>query len=62
MGHGGHHAGMSMDDMIRDMRNRFLVAAMLSMPILLWSPIGREVLGFTCRRRSDFATMSSRCS
>jgi Cu2+-exporting ATPase len=47
MGHGGHHAGMSMDDMVRDMRNRFLVAALLSVPILLWSPIGREVLGFT---------------
>ncbi|WP_138733823.1 heavy metal translocating P-type ATPase [Modestobacter excelsi] len=47
MGHGGHHAGMSMDGMVRDMRNRFLVAALLSIPILLWSPIGREVLGFT---------------
>src|SRR6478752_7201771 len=23
MGHGGHHGGMSMDDMVRDMRNRF---------------------------------------
>jgi P-type Cu2+ transporter len=46
MGHGGHHAGMSMDDMTRDMRNRFLLAAVLSVPILLWSPIGREVLGF----------------
>jgi Cu2+-exporting ATPase len=38
---------MSMDAMVRDMRNRFLVAAVLSVPILLWSPIGREVLGFT---------------
>ena len=47
MGHGGHHAGMSMADMVRDMRNRFLIAAVLSVPILLWSPIGREVLGFT---------------
>ena len=37
---------MSMADMVRDMRNRFLVAALLSVPILLWSPIGREVLGF----------------
>jgi len=46
MGHGGH-AAMSMDDMVRDMRNRFLVALVLSIPILLWSPIGREVLGFT---------------
>ena len=46
MGHGGH-AGMSMDAMIRDMRKRFLVAAILSVPILLWSPIGREVLKFS---------------
>jgi Cu2+-exporting ATPase len=46
MGHGGHHVGMSMDAMVRDMRNRFLVAALLSIPILLWSPIGREVIGF----------------
>jgi P-type Cu2+ transporter len=46
-GHGAHHAGMAMDDMVRDMRNRFLVAALLSIPILLWSPIGREVIGFS---------------
>ncbi|HOY58213.1 MAG TPA: heavy metal translocating P-type ATPase, partial [Verrucomicrobiota bacterium] len=46
-GHGHHSGGMSMDAMVRDMRNRFLVAAVLSVPILLWSPIGREVLGFT---------------
>src|SRR5215203_704289 len=45
-GHSGHHAGMSMDDMVRDMRNRFVLAALLSIPILLWSPIGREVIGF----------------
>ena len=35
-----------MDAMIRDMRNRFLVALILSIPITLWSPIGREVIGF----------------
>ena len=46
MGHGGH-GGMSMAAMVADMRNRFLVAAVLSIPVLLWSPIGREVLGFT---------------
>jgi len=45
MGHGGH-AGMSMAGMVRDMRNRFLVALALSIPILLWSQIGRKVLGF----------------
>jgi P-type Cu2+ transporter len=45
MGHGGH-GGMSMEAMVADMRNRFVVAALFSIPILLWSPIGREVLGF----------------
>jgi Cu2+-exporting ATPase len=45
MGHGGH-GDMSMAAMVADMRNRFLVAALFSIPILLWSPIGREVLGF----------------
>ncbi|GAA1017522.1 copper-translocating P-type ATPase [Acrocarpospora pleiomorpha] len=44
MGHGGH-AGMSMEAMVADMRNRFLVAAVLSVPILVWSPIGRTVFG-----------------
>ena len=43
MGHGGA-AGMSMDSMVADMRNRFLVAAIFSVPILLWSPIGRTAL------------------
>ncbi|WP_421734517.1 heavy metal translocating P-type ATPase [Cellulomonas sp.] len=47
MGHGGHHGGGSMADMVRDMRNRFLVALLLSIPILLWSPIGRELIGFS---------------
>ncbi|CAL8978510.1 Copper-exporting P-type ATPase [Cellulomonas sp. T2.31MG-18] len=47
MGHGGHHGGGSMADMVRDMRNRFLVALVFSIPITLWSPIGRKFLGFT---------------
>ena len=46
MGHGGH-AGMSMAGMVRDMRHRFLVAAALSVPIVLYSPMGRAMLGFT---------------
>ena len=45
MGHGGH-GEMSMADMVADMRNRFLVAALFSVPIVLWSPIGRDVVGF----------------
>ena len=35
-GHGGH-AGMSMDAMVRDMRNRFLVAVVFAIPIAVWS-------------------------
>jgi Cu2+-exporting ATPase len=46
IGHGGH-GGMSMDAMVADMRRRFLVAALFSIPIVLWSPIGRDVLKFT---------------
>lgn len=45
MGHGGHGA-MSMEGMVKDMRNRFLAAALFSIPILLWSPIGRDVIDF----------------
>ena len=43
-GQEGHD--MSMADMAKDMRNRFLVAVAFSIPIVLWSPIGRDVLGF----------------
>ena len=44
MGHGGH-GGTSMAGMVRDMRNRFLVAALFAVPILVWSPIGSDVFG-----------------
>jgi Cu2+-exporting ATPase len=43
-GHGGH-AGMSMAAMVRDMRNRFLVALVFTVPIVLWSMVGTELLG-----------------
>ncbi|MFI7119425.1 heavy metal translocating P-type ATPase [Amycolatopsis sp. NPDC049868] len=45
--HTGHgdHTGMSMSGMVTDMRDRFLVAALFSIPIVLWSPIGTEVFG-----------------
>jgi Cu2+-exporting ATPase len=43
-GHGGH-TGTSMDAMVREMRNRFLVALVFAVPIVLWSAIGRDVLG-----------------
>ncbi|MCK1817707.1 heavy metal translocating P-type ATPase [Streptomyces sp. XM4011] len=37
--------GMSMAAMAADMRNRFLVALLFSIPVLLWSPIAENVLG-----------------
>jgi P-type Cu2+ transporter len=45
-GHGDHD-DMSMASMVADMRNRFIVAALFSVPIVLWSPIGRDVLNFS---------------
>jgi len=45
-GHGGH-AGMSMAEMVRDMRNRFLVAVAFAIPIAIWSPIGDSLFGST---------------
>ena len=37
----GHAPGMSMQDMARDMRNRFLVALIFAVPVFLYSPMGR---------------------
>ncbi|WP_280339340.1 heavy metal translocating P-type ATPase [Nocardia neocaledoniensis] len=44
-GHHGGHAAMSMDDMARDMRNRFLVALVFSTLVMLWSPMATHMLG-----------------
>ena len=44
----GHAPGMSMQDMAKDMRNRFLVALLFAIPVMLYSPMG-EMFG-------DFAT------
>ncbi|MBI5309985.1 MAG: copper-translocating P-type ATPase [Actinobacteria bacterium] len=43
-GHGGH-AGMSMQDMERDMRRRFLVALAFTIPTIVWSPVGESIFG-----------------
>jgi Cu2+-exporting ATPase len=43
-GHGGH-AGMSMEAMERDMRDRFLVALAFTVPTVLWSTVGTKLLG-----------------
>ncbi|MBX3704185.1 MAG: copper-translocating P-type ATPase [Steroidobacteraceae bacterium] len=40
----GHAPGMSMQDMANDMRNRFLVALVFSIPVFLYSPMG-EMFG-----------------
>jgi Cu2+-exporting ATPase len=40
----GHAPGMSMEGMVRDMRNRFLVALIFSIPVMLYSPMG-EMFG-----------------
>ena len=45
-GHGGH-AGMSMEAMVRDMRNRFLVAVAFAVPIAIWSELGDRIFGGT---------------
>ena len=39
----GHGAGMSMNEMVRDMRNRFIVALVLAIPVFLYSPLATEV-------------------
>jgi Cu2+-exporting ATPase len=43
-GHGGH-AGVSMAAMVRDMRNRFLVALVFAVLIAIWSPLGKSLFG-----------------
>lgn len=40
MGHGG---GMSMEGMVRDMRNRFYVTFLLAIPVFLYSPLFTDV-------------------
>ncbi|MBI5271407.1 MAG: copper-translocating P-type ATPase [Burkholderiales bacterium] len=44
----GHAPGMSMQDMANDMRNRFVVALLFSIPVFLYSPMGKMF--------GDFAT------
>ncbi len=36
----GHAAGMDMQDMVRDMRNRFWISLIFSIPVFLYSPMG----------------------
>ena len=43
-GHGGH-AGMSMAGMVADMRDRFTVSLIFTLPIVLWSRVGSRLFG-----------------
>lgn len=40
----GHGAGMDMQAMVRDMRNRFLIALSFSLPIFAFSPMGMDFI------------------
>ena len=40
----GHGAGMDMQVMVRDMRNRFWIALAFSLPIFLFSPMGMDFI------------------
>ncbi|MEO5757686.1 MAG: heavy metal translocating P-type ATPase [Mesorhizobium sp.] len=40
----GHGAGMDMQAMVRDMRNRFWIALVFSLPIFLFSPMGIDYI------------------
>ncbi|HYT79446.1 MAG TPA: heavy metal translocating P-type ATPase [Actinomycetota bacterium] len=59
-GHGGQ-AGMSLDSMVRDMRRRFFVSIVFSIPIFLYSPIAVDLLGLKLRApfgiRTDFLSL-----
>jgi len=41
----GHGAGMSMEGMVSDMRNRFLVSFILGIPVFLYSPLFTDTFG-----------------
>jgi Cu2+-exporting ATPase len=41
----GHAPGMSMEQMVRDMRNRFCVTLVLAVAVTLYSPLGTDVFG-----------------
>ncbi|ESQ88021.1 hypothetical protein ABAC460_17670 [Asticcacaulis sp. AC460] len=40
----GHGAGMDMESMVRDMRNRFFIALGFSLPIFVFSPMGMDFI------------------
>lgn len=40
----GHGAGMDMQEMVRDMRNRFWISLVFSLPIFAYSPMGTDFI------------------
>jgi hypothetical protein len=52
---------MSMAAMVTDMRNRFVVAAVFALAVLVWSPIGTDAWACTCRCRSGCGWMRGSC-
>ena len=52
----GHGAGMDMQAMVRDMRNRFWIGLVFTMPIFVYSPMGAR-LHPTRRRRSVWSSI-----
>lgn len=42
----GHGPGMSMEGMVRDMRNRFFVAILLTIPVFFYSPLFYRLFNF----------------
>lgn len=42
----GHAVGVSMDSMVRDMRNRFLVSLVFAVPVFLYSPLSTQIFQF----------------
>jgi Cu2+-exporting ATPase len=53
----GHGAGVSMEGMVRDMRNRFLVTFILAIPVFLYSSLATEV--FKLRLPTSFGISNS---
>ena len=53
----GHGAGMDMQAMVRDMRNRFWVALAFTVPIFVYSPMG----GFVHAARAAVRAGRSTC-
>jgi P-type Cu2+ transporter len=43
----GHTPGMSMQDMVTDMRNRFFVALLFAIPVFVYSPMGAMLGDFS---------------